>query len=325
MEKRRLGTEGPLVPSIGLGCGPMSAGTPDPARDENGVATIRAAIDAGITLVDTGDFYGNGHNEWLIRRALRDGDRDRVVISDKFGGLRDPAGRFLGIDARPAHVKSALAYSLQRLGVDHVDVYRPARLDPAVPIEDTVGAVAEMVEAGWVRHIGLSEVGADTLRRANAVHPIADLQIEYSLFSRGVERSILATCRELGVGVTAYGVLAQGLLTGAYAGGGEVGHLPRHGEHLAANLALVDRLRAVADARGATVAQLAVAWVLAQGDDVVALVGASRPGRVADAVAAADLVLTDADLAAIEEAVPAGAVAGERYAAPLMAMLDSER
>ncbi|MFD9737498.1 aldo/keto reductase [Umezawaea sp. NPDC059074] len=288
--------------------------------------TIRAAIDAGIAVIDTADFYGNGHNEWLIRQALRDGDRERVVISDKFGGLRDPAGRFIGLDARPVHVKSALAYSLQRLGTDYIDVYRPARLDPAVPIEDTVGAIAEMVEAGWVRHIGLSEVGVETIRRACAVHPIVDLQIEYSLFSRGVERSILGVCRELGVGITAYGVLAHGLLTGAYAGGGEVGHLPWfHGDNLGANLALVERLRVVAEARGVTVAQLAVAWVLAQGDDIVALVGASRPGRIADAVVAGGLVLSGAELAAIEAAVPVGAVAGTRYAAPLMALLDSER
>jgi pyridoxine 4-dehydrogenase len=305
----------------------MSAGVPDDRRDAASVATIRAAIDAGIALVDTGDFYGNGHNEWLIRRALRGGDRERVVLSDKFGGLRDPAGRFVGIDARPAYLKSALAYSLQRLGTDHVDVYRPARLDPAVPIEDTIGAIAEMVAAGWVRHVGLSEVGAETIRRAHAVHPITDLQIEYSLFSRGVERSILATCRELGIGITAYGVLSHGLLTGAYpASGGENGHLPRfHGDNLATNLALVERLRPVAEARGVTVAQLAVAWVLAQDDGIVALVGASRPGRIADALAAADLTLSGAELAAIEEAVPDGAVAGDRYAAPLMATLDSER
>ncbi|GGK76021.1 aldo/keto reductase [Mangrovihabitans endophyticus] len=323
MQTRRLGTHGPLAPAIGLGCGPMSAGDPD---DATSVATLRAAIDAGITLIDTADFYGNGHNESLIRAALRTGDRERIVISDKFGGLRDPSGRFVGIDTRPSSMKSALAYSLQRLGTDHIDIYRPARLDPDVPIEDTVGAMAEMVQAGWVRHIGLSEVGAETLRRAHAVHPIADLQIEYSLFSRGVERSILATCRELGVGLTAYGVLAHGLLTGAYAGGGEVGHLPRlHGDNLATNLALVERLREVADARGVTVAHLAVAWVLAQGEEIVALVGASRPSRIADALTAAGLALSDADLAAIDAAVPVGAVAGERYAAPLMAMLDSER
>jgi len=292
-------------------------------NDERSVSTIRAAAGAGVNLVDTADFYGMGHNEWLIRQAL--GKRDEVVISDKFGGLRDPAGQFVGLDARPAHVKASLAYSLQRLGVDHIDIYRPARLDPAVPIEDMVGAIAEMVQAGWVRHIGLSEVGADTVRRAHAVHPIADLQIEYSLFSRGPEREILPTCRELGIGVTAYGVLAHGLLTGSYAGGGETGHLPWfHGDNLTTNLALVERLRPLASARGLTVAQLAIAWVLAQGPEIVALVGASRPSRIAEAVEAAEADITDA-VATVEEAVPVGAVAGTRYAAPLMALLDSER
>jgi aryl-alcohol dehydrogenase-like predicted oxidoreductase len=322
VDKRKLGTDGPLVPSIGLGCGPMSLGVP---RDESSVATIRAAIDAGVTLIDTGDFYGNGHNEWLIRQALRPGDRERVVISDKFGGLRDPAGRFVGTDARPAYLKSALAYSLQRLGVEHVDIYRPARVDPQVPIEDTVGAIGEMVQAGFVRHVGLSEVGAETIRRAHAVHPIADVQIEYSLFSRGPEREILATCAELGIGVTAYGVLAHGLLTGAYAAG-KFDHSPRHqGDNLPANLALVERLRPLADKHGVTIAQLAIAWVLSRGDHIVALVGASRPDRVTEALTAADLALTGADLAALEEAVPAGAVAGDRYPEALMASLDSER
>ncbi|MEU7871418.1 aldo/keto reductase [Dactylosporangium sp. NPDC049140] len=320
---RRLGPAGPQVPAIGLGCGPMSAGTPD---DDTSVATIRAAVDAGIALVDTADFYGNGHNEELLRRALRPGDREKVVISDKFGGLRDPAGRFIGLDGRPVHVKSALGYSLQRLGTDHVDIYRPARLDPAVPIEDTVGAIAEMVQAGWVRHIGLSEVGAGTIRRAHAVHPIADVQLEYSLFARGIERSILDTCHELGIGVTAYGVLAHGLLTGAYEGGGEVGHLPWfNAGNLPANLALVDRLRPIAAGLGVTVAQLAIAWVLSRGPAIVALVGASRPARVASAVDASAIVLSAADLAAVEAAVPPGSVAGTRYAKPLMALLDSER
>ncbi|WP_433063965.1 aldo/keto reductase [Dactylosporangium sp. CS-033363] len=324
MDPRQLGAAGPLVSPIGLGCGPMSSSAkPD---DDTGVATIRAAVDAGITLIDTADFYGNGHNEWLLRRALRTGDRERVVISDKFGGLRDPAGRFVGIDARPAYLKSALAYTLQRLGTDYIDIYRPSRLDPAVPIEETVGAIAEMVQAGWVRHIGLSEVGADTIRRAHAVHPIADVQLEYAIVTRGIERSILGTCRELGIGVTAYGVLAHGLLTGAYTGGGEVGHLPRfNAENLPVNLALVERLRPIAERLGATIAQLAVAWVLAQEPFVVPLVGASRPSRIADAVAAAELTLTAADLAEIEAAIPADAVAGTRYAAPLMALLDSER
>jgi aryl-alcohol dehydrogenase-like predicted oxidoreductase len=325
MELRTLGSL--QVGAVGLGTAAFS-GTYGPADEAEAVATVRAAIEAGITLIDTADFYGNGQDEELIRRALRPGDRERVALSVKFGALRDPAGRFVGIEGRPAHVKSFLAYSLHRLGTDHVDIYRPARLDPQVPIEDTVGAMAELVDAGHVRHIGLSEVGPETIRRAHAVHPISDVQIEYSLFSRGPEGAIFDTCRELGIGITAYGVLAQGLLTGAFRapGDGERAHLPRfRPENLQANLALVERLRPIALRRGASVAQLAIAWVLAQRPDVVALVGARRPGRITDAAAAAALTLTPADLAAIAEAVPAGAVAGERYAAPLLALLDSER
>jgi aryl-alcohol dehydrogenase-like predicted oxidoreductase len=331
METRTLG--GRLrVPAVGLGCGAMS-GTYGPADDTESIATIRAALDAGITLLDTADFYGMGHNEMLIARALRPADREKVVLSVKYGGLRGPDGGFRGVDARPAATANFLAYSLRRLGTDYVDIYRPARLDPAVPVEDTIGAIAELAKAGYVRGIGLSEVGPETIRRAHAVHPITDLQIEYSLFSRGIENGILATCRELGIGVTAYGVLAQGLLSGAWqppaAGAGTRAHLPRFSAgNVEANLALVAELRKVADVRGVTVAQLALAWVLAQGrarGDLAALVGARRPQRIAEAVAAAQLELTPQDLAAIEHAVPAGAAAGDRYAPALLAMLDSER
>ncbi|CCK25722.1 oxidoreductase [Streptomyces davaonensis JCM 4913] len=308
-----------------------------PADEADAIATIHTAVAAGVTLLDTADFYGMGHNEDLIRRALRTlraDDRERVLLSVKFGGLRGPDGAFVGIEGRPAHVKNALAYSLRRLDTDHVGIYRPARLDPDTPVEDTIGAIADLVQAGYVRHIGLSEVGPETIRRAHAVHPIRDVQIEYSLFSRGPETSgILDTCRELGIGVTAYGVLAHGLLTGAYrqpAGSDPRAHwLPRvHPDNLAANLALVDRLRPLADARGISVAQLATAWVIAQSrrhGTVVAVLGTRRPHRVEEAVTAADLALTDADLRAIGGAVPADAVAGSRYAAPLMALLDSEQ
>jgi aryl-alcohol dehydrogenase-like predicted oxidoreductase len=306
------------------------SGTYGPAEDAESIATIRAAIDAGVTLLDTADFYGMGHNELLIGRALRAGDREKAVLSVKFGGLRGLDGGFLGIDARPAAVQNFLGYSLRRLGTDYVDIYRPARLDPAVPVEDTVGAIAELVTAGWVRGIGLSEVGAETIRRAHAVHPITDLEIEYSVFSRGIEDGILATCRELGIGITAYGVLAQGLLSGAWppaaAGTATRAHLPRFREgNVEANLALVEELRKIAAAREVTVAQLAIAWVLAQGRDIVALVGAKRPGRIAEAVGAVGLELTGDDLAAIEQAVPRAAVAGDRYAPALLALLDSER
>lgn len=330
MNSLRLGTTGPSVSALGLGCMGMSD-LYGPADRDEGLATLRAALDAGVTLLDTGDFYGMGHNELLIAEALRDRRREDVVISVKFGALRGPDGAWLGADASPRAVKASCAYSLRRLGVDYIDVYRPARLDPAVPIEDTVGAIAELVQAGYVRHIGLSEVGATTLRRAAAVHPIADLQIEYSLLSRGIEADILPTCRALGIGVTAYGVLSRGLLSGHWSADRSVqgdfrGTSPRfHGENLAHNLALVEALRAVADARGATVAQIAIAWVASRGADIVPLVGARRRDRLSEALGALEVVLEPGDVAAIEAAVPAGAAAGTRYAAAQMGMLDSER
>jgi pyridoxine 4-dehydrogenase len=302
-----------------------------PADCNESIATIHAALDAGITLLDTGDFYGVGHNELLIRDALAGRSRDNVQISVKFGGLRDPARGFTGMDCRPVAVKNFLAYSLQRLGAEYVDIYRPARLDPSVPIEDTVGAIAEMVKAGYVRHIGLSEVGSDTLRRAHAVHPIADLQIEYSLIARGVEDDILATCRELGIGITAYGVLARGLISGHWSkersGAQDFRQMgPRfQGENLDTNLALVERIRAIADELGVSVAQIAIAWVLAQGSDIVPLVGARRRDRLTEALGALDVTLTPAHLAALAKAIPAGAAAGARYPDAQMAHLDSEK
>ncbi|HEX3786345.1 MAG TPA: aldo/keto reductase [Pseudonocardiaceae bacterium] len=331
MKERQLGTTGPRVAALGLGAMGMSD-LYGPADEQESIATIHAALDAGITLLDTGDFYGMGHNEMLIRDALHDRVRDDVTISVKFGALRDPAGGWAGNDTRPAAVKNFLAYTLRRLGTDHVDIYRPARLDPAVPIEDTVAAIGELVQAGYVRHIGLSEVGAETLRRAQAVHPISDLQIEYSLLSRGIEQEILPVTRELGVGVTAYGVLSRGLLSGHWSPEREPGaadfrtYSPRfQGENLTRNLALVDALREVAEAREVTVAQVAIAWVLAQSANVVALVGARSRDRLAESLGAAELKLTAEDLAAIERAVPAGAAAGDRYAPAAFAQLDSER
>jgi aryl-alcohol dehydrogenase-like predicted oxidoreductase len=331
MDKRQLGRTGPLSSALGLGCMGMS-GMYGPADRAESIATIHAAMDAGITLLDTGDFYGMGHNEMLIAEALKGRDRDRVLVSVKFGALRDPAGGWVGYDARPAAVKNFLAHSLQRLGLDHIDIYRPARLDPAVPIEETVGAIADMVRAGYVRHIGLSEMGAETIRRAAAVHPICDLQIEYSLISRGIEETILPTCRELGIGITAYGVLSRGLISGhwrpdAAKGTGDFrAHSPRFQPGaVEANLALVEALRSVAERRGATIAQVAIAWVAARGDDIVPLVGARRRDQLAESMRAAEVKLSAADLAAIEAAVPKGAAVGERYAAAQMAHLDSEK
>lgn len=331
MDHRRLGQTGPTVSAFGLGCMGMSA-LYGPADRTEGIATIHAALDAGINLLDTGDFYAMGHNEMLIAEALRGVPRDKVVISVKFGAQRGPDGSWLGYDARPAAVKTALAYSLQRLGTDYIDIYRPARLDPAVPIEDTVGAIADMVKAGHVRHIGLSEVGAETIRRAAAVHPISDLQIEYSLISRGIEDAILPTVRKLGIGVTAYGVLSRGLISGHWSKQATTSpgdfrtHSPRfQGDNVDHNLALVEALRAVAAGRGITVAQAAIAWVAAQGPDIVPLVGSRRRDQLAEAIGAFDTVLTATDLAAIERAVPKGAAAGARYAEAQMAQLDSER
>lgn len=330
MDTRKLGRNGPAVSAIGLGCMGMSDFYGPADRDES-IATIHAAIDAGVTLLDTGDFYGMGHNEMLIAEALNDISRDDVVISVKFGAQRGPDGSWLGNDTRPQAVKAAAAYSLKRLGIDHVDIYRPARLDPDVPIEDTVGAIGELVQAGYVRHVGLSEVNAETIRRAHAVHPITDLQIEYSLISRGIEDKILPACRELGIGVTAYGVLSRGLISGhwsktALQGPDFRAYSPRfQGANLDRNLALVEALRIVAEARDTSVAQVAVAWVLARGDDIVPLVGARQRHRLNEALGALEMSLTDEDLAAIERAVPRDAAAGSRYAPAQMATLDSER
>jgi aryl-alcohol dehydrogenase-like predicted oxidoreductase len=330
MQQRQLGKAGPMTSAIGLGCMGMS-GMYGPADRAESIATLHAALDAGVTLIDTGDFYGMGHNEMLIAEALKGVARDTYQLSVKFGAQRDPSAGWIGYDARPAAVKTWLAYSLQRLGVDHIDVYRPARLDPNVPIEDTVGAIADMVKAGYVRHIGLSEVGSETIRRAAAVHPIVDLQIEYSLISRGIEDGVLQTTRDLGVAITAYGVLSRGLISGHWTPGGQGqgdfrAMSPRFQagavEH---NLALVEELRRIAGAKGVTVAQLAIAWVLAQGPDIIPVIGARRRDRLAEALRSQSIVLTADDLAAIERAVPKGAAAGDRYNAHAMASLDSER
>jgi aryl-alcohol dehydrogenase-like predicted oxidoreductase len=329
MESIILGSDGAVVSRVGLGLMSMS-GIYGPADDSGSIATIRAALDAGITLLDTGDFYGMGHNEMLLRDALRGVRRGSVFIQVKFGGQRDPRGAFIGHDASPNAVKNSLAYSLQRLGTDHVDLYQPARLDPRVPIEDTVGAIAEMIEAGFVRYLGLSEMGAATIRRAHAVHPVTALQIEYSLMSRGIEAQILPTVRELGIGVTAYGVLSRGLLSAASAR--EIGpddpraRFPRfRAENLGRNLDLLAALEKIAQEHGVSTAQLAIAWALSRGTDIVPLIGTKRRDRLAEALGALSLRLDPADLAALEAAVPPGQVAGDRYDPGQMAALDSEK
>jgi aryl-alcohol dehydrogenase-like predicted oxidoreductase len=336
MQTRQLGKTGPVVSTLGLGAMGMS-GMYGPSDRAESLATIDAALDAGVTLIDTGDFYGMGHNEMLIGEALKGGilkgnKRDKAVLSVKFGAQRDPGAGWIGFDGRPAAVKTSLAYTLQRLGVDHIDIYRPARLDPNVPIEDTVGAIADMIKAGYVRHVGLSEVGVETIRKAAAVHPIVDLQIEYALITRGVEDKILPVLRELGIGMTAYGVLSRGLISGHWdkdqgkAQGDFRAFSPRfQGDNVDQNLALVEALRTIAADKGVSVAQIAIAWVAAQGDDIVPLVGARTRARLSEALGALDVTLSADELAAIERAVPKGAAAGERYAAAQMAHLDSER
>jgi aryl-alcohol dehydrogenase-like predicted oxidoreductase len=329
MKPAELGRGGPRVSRAGLGLMGMS-GIYGPADEAESKATIRAALDAGVTLLDTGDFYGMGHNEMLLRDALRGVDRSSVFIQVKFGGQRDPSGAFIGHDASPANVKSSLAYSLVRLGTDYIDLYQPARLDPRVPIEETVGAITEMIDAGYVRYLGLSEMSAATIRRAAAVHPVTGLQIEYSLMSRGIEAEILPAVRELGVGVTAYGIMSRGLLSTdsarAIGPGDPRSRFPRfQGENLRRNLDLLTALEQVAAGRGVSTAQLAIAWVLSRGDDIIPLIGTKRRDRLAEALGALDLELSADELAAMAAAVPADAVAGTRYEPGQMAALDSEK
>jgi aryl-alcohol dehydrogenase-like predicted oxidoreductase len=323
---RRLGAAGPKVFPLALGCMGMS-GMYGPADEDESIATIHAALDRGVTLIDTGDFYGMGHNEMLIGRALK-GHRDRVLLSVKFGALRGPDGAWLGFDARPASVKNFLTHSLTRLGTDHIDVYRPSRLDHTVPIEETIGAMADLVKAGYIRAIGLSEVGPETIRRAHSVHPITDLQIEYSLISRGPEARIFPTLEELGIGVTAYGILSRGLLSGSLPEqkGDLRAHMPRfQGESLTRNWRLVDALKDLALERGLRPAQLAIAWALAKNAAIVPVVGARTRAQLFESLDALRVPLSTEDLLRIEEAVPASAVAGTRYDERQMKMLDSER
>jgi aryl-alcohol dehydrogenase-like predicted oxidoreductase len=329
MRQKPLGRNGPLVSELGLGCMGMSGGY-GPADDQESIATIHAALDAGINYLDTADVYGMGQNEMLLREALKGGRRERAFIGVKFGAQRGPDGKWLAVNAQPDAVKNFLAYTLRRLGTEYVDLYQPARVDPNVPIEDTVGAIAEMVKAGYVRHIGLSEASAATIRRAHAVHPIAALQIEYSMFSRGIEREILPAVRELGIAVTAYGVLSRGLIAdrprGEAAPPGEIRtRMPRfHADHYARNLAAVDALRSIAKEKGCSVAQLAFAWVRSRGEDILPLVGARRRDQLAEGIGSLGVVLSAQDLTRIDAAVQAKGVSGERYSPLLMAHLDSE-
>ncbi len=324
--RRQLGATGPSVFPLALGCMGMS-GMYGPADETESVATIHAALDQGITLLDTGDFYGMGHNEMLIGRALR-GRRDKALLSVKFGAMRGPDGSWIGYDARPAAVKNFLTYSLNRLGVDPIDIYRPARLDPKVPIEETVGTIAELIKAGYVRAIGLSEVGPETIRRAQAVHPIYDLQIEYSLISRGPEQKIFPILQELGIGVTAYGVLSRGLLSGSRpaAKGDLRARFPRFtGANRERNQAIIEALGKLAAAKGVSPSQLAIAWVLAKDMKIVPVIGARTRTQLTESLGALKVQLSRADMTRIEEAIPPASGAGTRYDEHQMRMLDSER
>jgi aryl-alcohol dehydrogenase-like predicted oxidoreductase len=326
-QSRQLGANGPRLLPLGLGCMGMSDFY-GPADESESIATIHAALDAGMTLLDTGDYYAAGHNELLIGRALRGRRGGNALLSVKFGALRGPDGSWIGIDTRPAAVRNFVAYSLRRLGVDHIDIYRPGRLDPNVPIEETVGAVADLVKAGYVRAIGLSEVGPDTIRRAHAVHPITDLQIEYSIVSRGPETRIFPLLSELGIGVTAYGVLSRGLLSGSKPRSPRDfrSYLPRFaGENLERNARLAQALQQIAAGKGVTASQLAIAWVLAKGASIVPLVGARTRTQLAESLGALQVTLSPAEMTQIEAALPASAIAGTRYDEHQMRVLDSER
>jgi aryl-alcohol dehydrogenase-like predicted oxidoreductase len=321
LPQRTLGTDAPLtVSALGLGCMGMSEfyGTPD---EPAGIATIHRALDLGVTFLDTADMYGPFTNEQLVGKAIA-GRRDEVQLATKFGNERRPDGSRVGINGRPEYVRSACDASLQRLGTDHIDLYYQHRVDPNVPIEETVGAMAGLVEAGKVRHLGLSEASASTIRRGHATHPITALQTEYSLFTRDIEDEILPTLRELGIGLVPYSPLGRGLLTGTITSEDTLDesdsrrspYFPRfHGEALAANLALVDKVREIAEAKGCTPGQLALAWVLAQGDDVVPIPGTKRIKYLEENVGALNVTLTPEDLAALDSAVPRDAVAGDRY------------
>jgi aryl-alcohol dehydrogenase-like predicted oxidoreductase len=326
---RTLGARGPAISALGLGCMGMSDFY-GPADESESVATLHAALDAGMNLLDTGDFYGMGHNEMLLSRVLKE-RRKEAFVCVKFGGLRTPDGAFIGLDMRPVAVKNFLSYSLKRLGTDYIDLYLPCRVDRGVPIEDTIGAMVEMKERGYIRHLGLSEAGPEMIRRAHAVHPIAALQIEYAVVTRSIEASILPVTRELGISITAYGVFSRGLLStttkvpDASKGDHRASYPRFQGENYQQNLGMIEVLRSIAARKGCTLAQLAVAWVLAQGNDIIPLVGARKTERLAEALGALPISLTANDLADIDRAVPHGSIAGERYPAELMATLDSER
>lgn len=328
MKYTTLGPENFRVSSIGLGAMGMSDlyGHADEAQS---IATVHRALDLGVNLIDTGDFYGMGHNEMLLGRALK-GRREQAALTVKFGALRDAAQGWIGVEGRAPLVKTFLAYSLKRLQTNYIDGYFPARINPQIPIEETIGAVAEMVQAGYVRHIGLSEVNVEQVRRAHAVHPISFVEIEYSLWTRDIEDELLPVLRQLGIGVLAYSPLSRGFLSGTIRSFEDLApndwrrHAPRfQGENFAKNLELVDRVQAIAARKGITSAQLALAWVLSKGDDIIPVVGTTKAARLEENVASLDVRLTPDDVREIESLVPAQAVVGTRYGEHQMAFVYS--
>lgn len=327
MKAIQLGNNGPTVSAPGLGTMGMSDmyGTKQTRNDADSIETIRAALDMGINFLDTGDYYGAGHNELLIREALK-GRSEKPVISVKFGALRSPSGDWLGFDTRPEAVKNFAAYSLNRLGVDAIDIYQPGRIHPSIPIEDTVGAIADLIKEGKVKYVGLSEASPEIIRRAHKVHPVTAVEVEYSLASRVIEKELLQTCRELGIGVVAYGVLSRGLLTGELTGTFAPtdfrAHSPRFtGENFEKNKTRVAVLQDMAKQKGCSASQLALAWVLHQGTDILPLFGTTKKERLKENTDAAAIALTTEDLKFLDEHFPEGAFAGTRYAAPQMGMV----
>jgi aryl-alcohol dehydrogenase-like predicted oxidoreductase len=324
MKYRKLGNSTERLSALGLGCMSMS-GSYGKGDDKESIATIRRAVELGVNFLDTGDFYGVGHNEEIIREAIKPFRREQIFLSVKFGALRNHDGTFLGFDSRPVAIRNFLSYSLQRLRVEYIDLYYPSRVDPNVPVEETVGTLGELVTEGKIRHAGLSEAAPATLRRAFAVYPLVMLQTEYSLWTRDPEAGALAACRELGMSLVAYSPLGRGFLTGAFRRAEEVPaldsrhHMPRfQGDNFTHNLLLVDEIGTIAREKGITTAQLALAWLLAQGEDIVPIPGTKHVERLEENLEAVAVTLTEDDLRRIDRAAPAGFAAGTRYPLTMM-------